>query len=62
MAPSATETVNQLAADASKLKLYAGGVEHAYKELSPVAFSKDVEEKGSEEHKAAKVNLNVENY
>ncbi|CAG9992751.1 unnamed protein product [Clonostachys byssicola] len=54
MAPSATETVNQLAADASKLKLYAGGVEHAYKELSPVAFSKDVEEKGSDEHKAAK--------
>lgn len=55
MAPSATETVTSLAVDASKLKLYAGGVESAYKELTPVAYSKDLEEVGSDEYAAAKV-------
>ncbi|KAH7153323.1 hypothetical protein EDB81DRAFT_649273 [Dactylonectria macrodidyma] len=54
MAPSATETVANLAADTSKLKLYPGGVESAYKELSPVAYSKDLEETGSDEYAAAK--------
>ncbi|KAH6896574.1 hypothetical protein B0T10DRAFT_602023 [Thelonectria olida] len=55
MAPSATETaVANLAKDTGNLKLYSGGVDGAYKELAPVAFSKEAEELGSEEYAAAK--------
>lgn len=56
MAPSATtttttEAVNNLAKDeANKLKLYPASGD--YKELSPVAYSKEREESGAE---AAKV-------
>lgn len=57
MAPSATETVSKLTTDISKLKLYPGGIEGVYKEISPVTYRKDLEEEGTDEHKAAKVSL-----
>ena len=58
MAPSATETVKQLATDtADKLKLYPGGAAGVYKELAPVAYSKQNEEQGTDDYKAAKASL-----
>ena len=57
MAPSATETVTKLNTDFSKVKLYPGGVEGIYKEISPVVYHKDLEELGTDEHKAAKVSF-----
>lgn len=56
MAPSATSpTITKLAAEASKVKLYPGHVEGVYKELSPTTYERDLEEKGTDEHSAAKV-------
>lgn len=54
MAPSATETVSKLTTDVFKLKLYPGGIEGVYKEISPVTYRKDLEEEGTDEHRAAK--------
>ncbi|KAK2682314.1 TauD/TfdA-like domain [Fusarium oxysporum f. sp. vasinfectum] len=53
MAPSAVET-QAPTADAQKVKLYPGHVEGVYKELSPVAYRREAEEKGIDGHAAAK--------
>lgn len=55
MAPSAVETATQLASETQKVKLYPGHVDGAYKELSPVTYQRDAEEKGIDGHAAAKV-------
>lgn len=54
MAPSAVET-QAPTVDAQKVKLYPGHVEGVYKELSPVAYRREAEEKGIDGHAAAKV-------
>ena len=55
MAPSAVETTTQSASETQKVKLYPGHVDGAYKELSPVTYQRDAEEKGIDGHAAAKV-------
>ena len=51
--------MNKITTDVAKLKLYPGGVEGVYKEISPVTYRKDLEEQGTDEHKAAKVSLPI---
>lgn len=55
MAPSAVETTTQLASELQKVKLYPGHVDGAYKELSPITYQREAEEKGVDGHAAAKV-------
>lgn len=54
MAPSATESYTLAKQAEQKLRLYAQA-NGDYKELSPVTFQKETEEKGADGFEAAKV-------